>query len=108
MRGILLKILYPCGRVRDLLYEYLEGGLSGPTAVRFHLHLATCPGCREYLFLYRTAADARAFRAGHPAPEACLDATLEFLRKEGIVDGDGERPRVTDPRNGPTYRPDRG
>jgi Putative zinc-finger len=94
MSGWFYKMLYPCDQVRDFMYDYLEENLPTLTSIRFHLHLNGCPECREYLFLYKKAADAKAFRAEHPAPDAFLASTLAFLELEGVVEAgpeDGSR-----------------
>jgi predicted anti-sigma-YlaC factor YlaD len=83
------RMFYPCDKVRDFMYDYLEGRLPMAAAIRFHLHLNGCEECRRYLFLYRTAANAERFRKENPPPEEFLSETLDFLRKEGIV-GDAE------------------
>jgi Putative zinc-finger len=85
--SLFYALLYPCDKVRDFMYDHLEGNLPPLTAIRFHLHLNGCAQCREYLYLYRKAADAKAFRKENPPPEEFLSTTLDFLRKEGIVDG---------------------
>lgn len=108
MRGIFQKALYPCERIREFMIDYLEDKLPAVTNIRFHLHLSNCAPCREYLFLYRKAANAQTFRAENPPPDELLDATLDFLKKEGIVDEGAAEGGVTDPGIGPTYRPDRG
>jgi hypothetical protein len=59
------------------------------------MHLNGCAACREYLFLYKKAADAESFRKEFPAPSEFLKSTLAFLEKEGIVDGnEGDDKRV--------------
>lgn len=83
--SLFYTLLYPCDRVRDFMYDYLEGGLPALTSMRFHLHLSGCAACREYLFLYRKAAGAEKFRKENPPPDELLSATLDFLKKEGIV-----------------------
>ncbi|HKP95186.1 MAG TPA: zf-HC2 domain-containing protein [Fibrobacteria bacterium] len=85
MSGWFHKVAYPCDRVRDFMYDYLDDSLPTVTSIRFHMHLNGCPECREYLFLYKKAADAKSFRKEHPAPDAFLASTLEFLEKEGVV-----------------------
>lgn len=85
MSALFYKLWYPCDRVRDFAYDYLEGKLSPVVAARFHMHLRGCPQCREYLALYREAADGAEFRKRNPAPQEFLDETLAFLEKQGIV-----------------------
>jgi len=83
--SLFYTLLYPCDKVRDFMYDYLEGKLPMPTSIRFHLHLNGCEACREYLFLYRKAAEAEKFRRENPPPEELLSTTLDFLKREGIV-----------------------
>ena len=90
MSPLMRKALYPCEQVREFMYDYLEEKLPMVTSVRFHLHLNLCPPCREYLYLYRTAANAQAFRKENPVPDECLDSTLDFLKRAGIVSADAE------------------
>ena len=82
MKALLFKAVYPCEKVRDLMYDYLEGKLPFKVSMRFHTHLALCPECTRYLRLYRTTADAKAFRMDNPPPDGCLDSTLDFLKKK--------------------------
>lgn len=93
MRGLMQKVLFDCERIREFMIDYLEDKLPAVTNIRFHVHLANCPACREYLYLYRTAANAETFRNENPPPEELLDATLDFLKKEGIVDEEGDKTR---------------
>ncbi len=88
MKALLFKAFYPCEKIRDFMYDYLEGELPTVVSLRFHTHLTICPECQKYLHLYRTAANAQAFRKENPAPEEFLASTLDFLAKEGIVGED--------------------
>jgi len=91
--SLFYTLLYPCEKVRDFMYDHLEGNLPTLTSIRFHMHLNGCAPCREYLFLYRKAADAEKFRKENPPPDELLSATLEFLKREGAVgDEDAEGP----------------
>jgi predicted anti-sigma-YlaC factor YlaD len=85
MSGLFYKVTYPCDKVRDFMYDFLDESLPTLTSIRFHMHLNGCAECREYLFLYKKTANAREFRKEHPAPDAFLASTLDFLRKEGIT-----------------------
>jgi predicted anti-sigma-YlaC factor YlaD len=85
MSGWFYKVTYPCEKVRDFMYDYLDDRLPTFTSIRFHMHLNGCAQCREYLFLYKKAADAHSFRRENPAPDEFLASTLEFLEKEGIT-----------------------
>lgn len=90
MSGWFYKLTYPCDKVRDFMYDYLDESLPKITSIRFHIHLNGCAQCREYLFLYKKAANAKEFRKEHPAPEAFLASTLDFLQKEGITVAPGD------------------
>ncbi|MBW8888843.1 MAG: zf-HC2 domain-containing protein [Fibrobacteres bacterium] len=83
--NVFYNMLYTCDQVRDFMYDYLEGHLPMLTSIRYHLHLNACPACREYLFLYRKAANAEQFRKENPPPDELLSTTLDFLKREGIV-----------------------
>jgi anti-sigma factor (TIGR02949 family) len=45
-----------CNQVVELVADYLDGALPEPDARRLEHHLATCPGCAEYLQQLRTIA----------------------------------------------------
>ena len=91
--SLFYTLLYPCDKVRDFMYDHLEGKLPMLTSIRYHLHLNGCAACREYLFLYKKAANAEQFRKENPPPDELLSATLDFLEKEGITGGeDGSAP----------------
>jgi len=38
-----------CQELVEVITDYLEGTLPKSDRARFDAHLATCPGCREYL-----------------------------------------------------------
>jgi predicted anti-sigma-YlaC factor YlaD len=84
MRWPLSLALYRCDQVRDKLYEALEGSLAPVVKLRFRLHLAACAPCREYLKLYRLAADMGRYRRDNPPPTPLMDKTLAFLEQRGI------------------------
>ncbi|MDB5105211.1 MAG: putative zinc-finger [Fibrobacteres bacterium] len=101
MSGLFYKVTYPCDKVRDFMYDYLDGNLPTVTAIRFHLHLNGCAQCREYLFLYKKAANAKEFRKEHPAPDALLASTLGFLEKEGVTGPEDDAPEEPFPKGNP-------
>lgn len=102
MSGLFYKATFTCDKVRDFMYDFLDESLPTFTSIRFHLHLNGCADCREYLFLYKKAANAREFRKEHPAPDAFLASTLDFLRKEGITEADQDtEPGGLEPGSGP-------
>jgi len=45
-----------CIQVVEVVTDYLEGALPAHEARRLERHLATCPGCTEYLEQLRTIA----------------------------------------------------
>jgi predicted anti-sigma-YlaC factor YlaD len=94
MRWPLTIPLYPCESVREKLYDAVEGSLAPLVSLRFRLHLKYCPPCREYLRLYRMAADMKSFRRDNPPPTDLMDKTLDFLERQGIAapDPDGQSP----------------
>ncbi|MDQ3000263.1 MAG: zf-HC2 domain-containing protein [Fibrobacterota bacterium] len=87
--SMLYKVTYPCEKVREFMYDYLDESLPTLTSIRFHLHLNGCVQCREYLFLYKKAANTKDFRKTDPPPDEFLASTLDFLEKQGIT-GPGE------------------
>jgi predicted anti-sigma-YlaC factor YlaD len=82
MNMMMQAIVYPCEKVAAFAYDYLEGTLPPLTRIRFHLHLNGCEKCREFVRLYRAAANPREFLAENPIPDSLLEHTLEFLEKE--------------------------
>lgn len=99
MRWPLSMVLYPCDRARDLFYDALEGALRPAVSLRFKLHLRSCAPCREYLRLYRLAADMGAFRKDNPPPTGLMDRTLAFLERQGVA-APGEAPGENGPPKG--------
>jgi hypothetical protein len=85
MMKLLSIPLYSCGKVRDLLYDALDGSLAPMVSLRFRLHLKACAPCREYLRLYTMAADMKSFRRDNPPPTDLMDRTLAFLERQGIA-----------------------
>jgi hypothetical protein len=92
MRWPMRIALYDCGRIRDMLYDALEGTLAPVVKLRFRLHLANCAPCREYLKLYNQAANVRAFRRDNPPPTELMDKTLAFLEGEGLIEPEEGKP----------------
>ncbi|HEX6582458.1 MAG TPA: anti-sigma factor [Thermoleophilaceae bacterium] len=45
-----------CIKVVEIMTDYLEGALPPAEALRLERHLATCPGCTEYLEQLRAVA----------------------------------------------------
>lgn len=85
MMPLLSLPLYSCDKIRDLLYDALEGTLTPVVSLRFKLHLKACAPCREYLRLYNMAADMKSYRRDNPPPTDLMDKTLAFLERQGIA-----------------------
>ena len=47
-----------CQEVVELITDYLEGQLDGPTRTEFDAHLPLCEGCGEYLRQMRATIQA--------------------------------------------------
>ena len=45
-----------CTEEVELITDYLEGALRRPRPARLERHIATCPGCTEYVEQMRTLA----------------------------------------------------
>jgi Putative zinc-finger len=86
MNLLMMKIMYPCSKIREFLYDYAEGTLDPYVALRFKLHISICKGCEEYVRIYRMTADVRSFRKRSPPPQEFVDRTKEFLEKNGLAD----------------------
>ena len=82
MNPVASIFVYPCDKIPDFAYDYLEHRLSAVTALRFHTHLRFCKDCNEFVRLYRMAADPVRFLNENPAPPELVELTLEFLDKE--------------------------
>jgi hypothetical protein len=82
MNSFAAVFVYPCDKIPDFAYDYLEHRLPVTTALRFRTHLKFCKGCAEFVRLYRMAADPVQFLEENPAPPELIERTLEFLDKE--------------------------
>jgi anti-sigma factor RsiW len=72
-----------CTEVVEIVTDYLEGSLSPGRAHAFEHHLATCPGCTEYVEQMRTLAGSLggiAEQSLSPDQRAGLMAALRELR----------------------------
>jgi len=96
MNRLMSVMVFPCEKIREFVYDFVDGALDPLTSMRFRLHVKTCDCCHEYVKLYAQAADPVAFRAANPPPPEFLDRTLDFLRNEGLIDSDGASGSKTD------------
>lgn len=96
MMSLMMKMMYPCSKIREFVFDYSEGTLDPLMALRFRLHIAKCRDCNEYVRIYRMTADIRTFRKQSPPPQEFVDQAKDFLEKNGIADfsvePDGKRP----------------
>jgi anti-sigma factor RsiW len=67
-----------CSEAIELMTDYLEGALPATEARRLRRHVATCPGCTEYLEQMRTLAGSLG-----GLPEESLPADV----RDGLIAG---------------------
>ena len=83
MNALMARLVYPCEKIREFVYDYAEGALPALTAIRFRMHIKGCDCCKEYVRLYLMAAHPGDFRKQNPPPAEFMEKTLEFLEREG-------------------------
>lgn len=88
MNRLMAPVFYPCAKIPDLAYDYLEHRLPVATALRFRAHLKLCKGCNEFVRLYRQAADPATFLEETPVPPELVERTLSFLEEERGREGE--------------------
>lgn len=86
MKSVMMKVMYPCAKIREFVYDFAEGTLDPLVALRFKLHISMCMDCEEYVRIYRMTADIRSFRKRNPPPQEFVDKAKDFLEKSGIAD----------------------
>jgi anti-sigma factor RsiW len=69
-----------CTEEVELITDYLEGALAEPMRRRVEAHLATCPGCTEYLEQMRTIAGSLGALREDALPPALRDGLLASFR----------------------------
>ena len=65
-------MMMTCGEVEAVLFDYVEGNLSGYARFKFEFHIKACQECRDYLAAYRKSIAlgvAILGAASDPAPE---------------------------------------
>lgn len=78
------RYMFTCQDVNEFLADYSDGVLAEDLARRYEDHISRCPQCKAYLSQYRTTVDL-AHKAGEitdDLPEALVEKTLSFLRKQ--------------------------
>jgi len=48
-----MPMMMTCGEVESVLFDYVEGNLSGYALAKFEFHIKACKECRDYLAAYR-------------------------------------------------------
>jgi anti-sigma factor (TIGR02949 family) len=66
-----------CKDVVELMTDYLEGAMPADAVRRLEHHLATCPGCTEYL---------EQLRAVSGVLEGLAEAALPAARRKRLID----------------------
>jgi anti-sigma factor RsiW len=69
-----------CVEVVELVTDYLEGALPAAEARRLERHLATCPGCSEYLQQLRAIAGSLAGLTDDSFPAEMRDGLIADFR----------------------------
>lgn len=88
MNKISSLLFYPCSRIPEFVYDYIDGNLTKVIKMRFEAHIAMCKCCHEYVLLYRSTANVEVFQKLNPPSSEFLDKTLSFLKAEGLLDED--------------------
>lgn len=71
---------FACRDVVEVMTDYLEGALPAAEARRLERHLATCPGCSEYLRQIRTIAGALGGLGEDALPREMRDGLIAAFR----------------------------
>jgi anti-sigma factor RsiW len=69
-----------CREAVEVMTGYLEGALPAAEARRLERHLATCPGCTEYLHQMRTIAGSLGGLSEDSIPREMRDALIAAFR----------------------------
>jgi anti-sigma factor RsiW len=69
-----------CNEVVEMITDYLEGVLPAAEVRRLERHLATCPGCTEYVEQMRALAGSFQGLAEDSLPAAMRDGLIAAFR----------------------------
>jgi anti-sigma factor RsiW len=69
-----------CSEAIEIMTDYLEGALPAAEARRLERHLATCPGCTEYLEQMRTLAGSLGGLTEESLPADVRDGLIAGFR----------------------------
>jgi anti-sigma factor RsiW len=70
-----------CQELVEIITDYLEGTLPTSDRARFDAHLATCPGCREYLEQMRALIRLSGSLTAKSIEPATRDSLLRAFRR---------------------------
>ena len=70
-----------CTEVVEVITDYLEGALPDRERRRLEAHLASCPGCSEYLAQMRTVAGSLGGLREEAIPPELRDSLIASFRK---------------------------
>jgi anti-sigma factor RsiW len=70
-----------CQELVEVITDYLEGTLPQSDRARFDAHLATCPGCREYLDQMRALIRLSGSLSARSIAPATRDSLLRSFRR---------------------------
>jgi anti-sigma factor RsiW len=70
-----------CQELVEVITDYLEGTLPRSDRARFDAHLATCPGCREYLEQMRALVWLSGRLTAKSIEPATRDSLLRAFRR---------------------------
>jgi anti-sigma factor RsiW len=70
-----------CIQVVELVTEYLEGAMTPAEARALEHHLATCPGCTEFLEQRRSRAGSLPTRGEDALPPGIREGLIAAFRR---------------------------
>ena len=70
-----------CQELVEVITDYLEGTLPQSDRARFDAHLATCPGCREYVEQMRALIRLSGSLTARSIEPATRDSLLRAFRR---------------------------
>ncbi len=69
-----------CQDVAEIITEYLEGEMSVPKRIRFHMHVGLCKDCRNYLQQMKYTVQTLGKIPAEPISPETREALLERFR----------------------------
>jgi anti-sigma factor RsiW len=69
-----------CAEAVEIITDYLEGALPAAQARRLELHLASCPGCTEYMEQMRALAGSLGGLTEGSIPAEMRDRLIDCFR----------------------------